>query len=161
MIKTISAICLGVLSSLGTSGALSSANAQSVYTSPPPEPLELGESNQPPEQLAEDREAVVLGSWDFSYTVTRDDNLFVTRIFVALLDQDSIAMTTQVDCGRAMSRLVATPLLFRKGSTSGIPMTELSINTWEYFNRNEVLGRAMMRTCESAASEHGFNWIWE
>ena len=104
---------------------------------------------------------MVLGSWDFSYTVTRDDNLFVTRIFVALLDQDSIAMTTQVDCGRAMSRLVATPLLFRKGSTSGIPMTELSINTWEYFNRNEVLGRAMMRTCESAAREHGFNWIWE
>jgi hypothetical protein len=161
MIKTIFAVCLGALSSIGISGILSSANAQVVYTSPPPNPPELGESDRSPESLAEDSESLVMGSWDFSYNITPDDNLFVTRIFIVFLSQDSIGMTSQVDCGRAMYRLVAAPHLFRDHETPGVPMTDVSINTWEYFNRNVALGQAMMRTCESAAREHGVDWIWE
>lgn len=161
MVKAFFAIFLGALSSIGLSGILSSANAQFVYTSPPPDPLKLDESNRDPEYLAEDSESLVMGSWDFSYSMTPDGNLFVTRIFIAFLDQDSIGMLTQVDCGRAMHRLVEVPLLFRNGETPGNPITGLSINTWGNLNRNESFGRAMMRTCESAAREEGTNWIWD
>ena len=150
-----------IASSIGIFGWGSPVSAQTVYTFPPPEPLAIDESGRSPERLAEDREAVVLGSWDYSFTMTQDDNLYVTRMFIAVFDHASLGIVSQLDCGRAMYRVVSTPLVFDHNSEAGVPMNELSINTWERFNRDLALGHAMMRTCESAAREVGANWVWD
>ncbi|MBD1877172.1 hypothetical protein H6F75_27185 [Nodosilinea sp. FACHB-131] len=161
MLKKISSICFLALASVGFFGSLSSVNAQFTYTSPAPDPLPVGESDRSPESLAEDSESLIMGSWDFSYSITPDNNLFVTRIFVAILNQDSIGMASQVDCGRAAYRFITVPYFYRNQEMPGTPISDISINTWEYFNKNEALGRAMMRTCESAARAEGIDWIWE
>lgn len=159
LIERLSTLALGISAVLALSVA-EPVVAQSSYTSPPPRPGSLSESGNNPERLAADDEAIVYGSWDFTYASTPDDNLFVTRIFIADFGRDTVGATIQVDCGQLMFRHVVTPRIFEDRAGDGVPMRSIAVNSWRYVDENMAMGRALMRTCEAAAQESGIEWVW-
>ncbi|HEY9879739.1 MAG TPA: hypothetical protein V6D29_14870 [Leptolyngbyaceae cyanobacterium] len=155
----LSSIALG-FSTLILLGVAKPSSAQTDYTYPPPLPESPAVSDRGVERLAVENETVIYGTWDFTYDSTPDENLFVTRVFVADLAADSTGMTIQADCGRTLFRHVVAPKVYKNKVGSGVPLTEIEVDHWIHFDRENALGRALVRTCEAAALEKGTEWIW-
>lgn len=136
------------------------AYSQTSYTYTAPAPGRIVDTGGATVVLSSDSESTIYGDADFTYTRTPDRNLFVTRILVSDIGGNYVIGTgVQVDCGRGAFRDVISPILYRNGRNLG-SLSDVQINVWRSFDPNKATGQAMMRTCETAASDEGIIWSW-
>lgn len=83
----------------------------------------------------------------------------MTRIFVSDFGRDTAGANVQIDCGRGLFRHVTSPQFYANRETPGTPI-DVAVNQWLILDRRSSFGQAMMRSCESAASEAGITWQW-
>lgn len=100
----------------------------------------------------------LFASTEFVSIVTSDGNIHLQRMFgLAPPAGNRLVQVVQIDCGRGLYRSNLSSL----SSTNGEAVSFFSVpSSWRTFDSRSPLGDAFIQSCEIAANDYGYDWVW-
>lgn len=155
--KAIGALVVGL--SIATTATSVQAQAFRYTAAAPQEEDFLSIQNTEPTLLyASPEDGQLFASTEFVSIVTSDGNIHLQRL-ISLVPPagNQLVQTMQIDCGRALYRSNFSSLHSTNGEMiSSVPTP----SSWRAFDIQSPLGDAFARSCEVAANDYGFDWVW-
>lgn len=152
---------LSSLGMLSVGGEKVLAQSRPVYYSPHPEIADFGGTQDTyPVLMSQNSGGELYASREFVSRATPDGNLHVYRLFFHMFAEDlgSFGFSAQLNCGEGQYRYGVSRL--NNGFTDETSVSS-SPSEWIDFSATpDLFSRAMMRTCEIAASDRGLSWTW-